>query len=66
MGVFLHFICCQVIQSVVSSSFLLAYPYYTNIYPLYSTDMDDSKQETPEPAWISSQNRIAAHEDIIL
>ena len=58
--------CCRVIQSVESSALLLAYSkYHSNIYPLYSTGMDESNQETPEPAWISSQNRTEAHEDII-
>ena len=28
--------------------------------------MDESKIDTQEPAWISSRNRIEAHEDIIL
>ena len=28
--------------------------------------MDEFKQDTPEPAWISTRNRIESHEDIIL
>ena len=28
--------------------------------------MDETKQETPEQAWISSQHRVESHEDIIL
>ena len=28
--------------------------------------MDETKQETPEPAWISSQNIVESHEEIIL
>ena len=67
MGVFLYCICCRVIQSVWSSTILFAYlDCNSHIYPLYSTEMDEFKQDTPEPEWITSRNRIEAHEDIIL
>ena len=67
MGVFLYFTCCRVIQFAWSSTHLLAYSYFhTHLYPLYSPVMDESKIDTQEPAWISSRNRIEAHEDITL